>query len=70
MTEKLGPTGECPRGKVNPSDEGEIKIAVATHHSDKIVGIHFGKAVAWIGFDKASAKAFAKLIEQKADLLK
>lgn len=62
---KLGATGDFPRGKLNEGDEGALQIAV--YEQDKTIIIDFGKEVAWIGMDKATAKALANTILEKAD---
>jgi hypothetical protein len=57
MVEELGGTGEFPDGKIDPTDEGELKIALS--HAEGRVLVHFGKPVAWIGLDKSTAIALA-----------
>jgi hypothetical protein len=62
--EKLGATGEFPQGKLDPSDEGEIKIAIGA--TDGKVVINFGTQVTWIGFDPQQARQLAESIRQKS----
>jgi hypothetical protein len=58
--DKLGATGEFPQGKLTPYDQGEIKMAIGVEQN-KVV-IHFGKEVAWIGFDRKQAIELAGLL--------
>lgn len=58
----LGPTNHFPDGPLNPTDEGEIKIAVGVE--DGKVVIHFGKPVAWIGFNPQQARELAETIRK------
>lgn len=52
-----GPTGEFPQGKLNPTDEGELKMAIS--HDEKLVRIDFGKPTAWFAMPKSQALTFA-----------
>ncbi len=56
----IGATGEFPKGKIAPEDEGEIAFAVG--HKDGKVVIDFGKPVAWLGMDRHQAIALANTI--------
>ena len=62
---KLGGTGDFPRGKFNADDEGGLQIAV--YEKDKTVIVNFGKAIEWIGLDKATALALGNSIIEKAN---
>lgn len=61
---KLGATGEFPKGRLNSSDEGELKLDV-THDRGKVI-VHFGKPILWIGFTKEEAAVLADLIMKHA----
>lgn len=61
MTRLFGPTGEFPRGKLNPNDRGALTIGV-THDGEGNVIINFGTDVSWIGFPPDQATQFAKHI--------
>ncbi len=61
---ELGATGKAPQGFLNPTDEGELKLAIGIEQN-KVV-INFGKPVAWIGFDWKQALELAELIRKKA----
>lgn len=65
---QLGATGEYPEGKLNPDDEGELKMAVGTEGGRVVM--KFGKPVAWIGFTDAQAREIAALLCKHADSLK
>lgn len=56
----VGATGEFPQGKLDDSDEGELRLAVTTT-GGKVV-MDFGKQVVWIGFDGAQAVALGELL--------
>lgn len=61
-----GPTGEFPSGKIVDEDMGELRIAVAAFPEKGIVSIDFGKAISWLGLEKANAVHFAEGILKKA----
>jgi len=63
----LGATGEFPEGKLNPTDEGEIRMAIASE-GDKVI-IAFGKPTSWIGMGKQQALELAKSIIERAQIL-
>jgi hypothetical protein len=63
----LGATNNHPRGKLNESDEGELRLAV--FEKDGTVVIDFGKPTAWIGLDAETARSFANLIVKYANNL-
>ena len=64
---RLGPTGNFPRGRLTPCDEGEIRIAVGS--KDGTVVIDFGKPTAWVGFPPADARALAASLVKHADAI-
>lgn len=63
----LGKTNQFPRGKIHPTDEGEIKFAVGTQ-DDKVI-IHFGTPTAWLGMYREQAIELGKIIIEKAESL-
>lgn len=56
----FGSTGDFPRGKLTDDDEGELRLGVTVR--DKTLIIAFGKEVAWLGMDRATAESFANSI--------
>ena len=56
-SEKPGPTGLFPEGKLTEDDQGEIAMAVG--HKDGKVIIEFGTPVAWVGMNPIQAKQLA-----------
>jgi len=66
---KLGATGSYPYGKLNDSDEGELRMAVAADHRDSVVKVMFGKPIAWLGLPSDVARDLAKMLIDKADEL-
>lgn len=69
MDEKLGATGDFPRGKLNSDDEGGLRLAVAADPKSKTVIIEFGKPTAWLGLDVQTARTLAASLLAKADSL-
>jgi hypothetical protein len=61
----LGPTGDYPRGKLTPQDEGGLKIACGVEQGKVI--LHFGKAVVWLGLEPQDARALAASLLKQAD---
>lgn len=62
--QKIGATGQFPEGKLDESDEGEIRIAIG--RKDGKVVIDFGTPVKWIGFTPKLARQLAELIRQQS----
>jgi hypothetical protein len=65
----LGATGRRPFGNASDDDEGELQFAIAADHTQGIVRVEFGKAVAWIGLPSTQARELAKILTEKADEL-
>jgi hypothetical protein len=66
---KLGPTGHHPFGKLNKSDEGELRVALGLDRKNSVIRIEFGKPVGWVAVPAAGARHLAKLLVEKADEL-
>ena len=64
---KLGKTGDFPEGKLNPTDEGGLQIAIGIE--DGKVRIDFGTPTAWIAMSPDQAMTFAMSIINKAERL-
>lgn len=62
---KLGATGKFPLGKLNPEDEGELRMAVAADLINNRIVIEFGKPTQWLGLDIAGARQMIDLIHDK-----
>lgn len=60
----LGPTGRFPEGRLNASDEGEIRIAIASKGSKVI--LDFGKPVSWLSVNGHQAEEIGHAILQRA----
>lgn len=58
----VGATGEFPQGKLNDSDEGALKLAVAYDKLNGVVRVDFGKPVTWLGLPPPEARALALLL--------
>lgn len=66
MTDKIGPTGEFPLGKLNEHDEGELNMAIG--NEDGKVFVNFGTPVASLGMTPAEAVRIAEgLIKSARD---
>src|SRR5215472_4856871 len=61
----LGATNTFSRGKVNESDEGDLRLACFAREGT--VFIDFGKPTAWIGMDADMARQLATTILKHAD---
>ncbi len=68
--QNLGPTGEFPRGKINKTDEGELRIAIGSDLEKKVVIMDFGKPTAWLGFPPEVADNLADLLKQHAQRIR
>lgn len=55
--EFFGATGEHPKGKLTPDDEGEIRFAVGAENGKVI--LNFGTPIAWVGMEPEQAIALA-----------
>jgi hypothetical protein len=64
----LGPTGKFPQGKLNPHDEGELRLAVTEENGAVVV--RFGKEIAWIGLDADLALTVAASLVRHAMAIK
>lgn len=54
MSIQPGPTGQFPKGKVIPEDEGELAINFRIGiglNNDAVVVMEFGKEISWIGLE-------------------
>jgi hypothetical protein len=64
ISDKLGPTGKFPQGKLLAQDEGELTFAVG--EQDGNVSIHFGGQVTWLAMTPEQAVALAQVLIAKA----
>jgi len=60
----LGATGAYPDGKLNASDEGELRMAVSS--ANGLVRIDFGKPIEWFAMPANQAKELAALLMRHA----
>jgi hypothetical protein len=63
----LGATGEFPDGKIDPTDEGGLQIAIAADPVRGLVRLDFGKRIAWLALRQNEARALAASIAEKAE---
>ena len=64
--EKLGATGEHPKGKLREDDEGALKLAVGVDPNTLNVIIDFGTPVAWLGMTPDDATDLAAVLIKQA----
>ena len=64
LSEKLGPTGRFPGGKLTENDEGEIAFAVGVMKGEVVV--NFGGPVASLGMSPEEAEQLAILLIRRA----
>jgi hypothetical protein len=64
-----GATGDYPQGRLNADDQGGLRMAIAADPGNGIVRVDFGKPVAWVGLDKATALALADNLRRHANSL-
>jgi hypothetical protein len=62
----LGATGTFSQGKIDDTDEGDLKLGVAYDKLNGIVRIDFGKPVAWLGMPPEQAIQLGKLLLKNA----
>jgi hypothetical protein len=69
LSDKPGASGDYPKGKLRPDDEGGLVVAVG--ELDGNVHIDFGpKPIAWLAIDPDGALAFASAIIDRAMKIK
>lgn len=54
-----------PQGRIAPDDDGQLVIAIAADTKHKILKIHFGKPVEWIGLGKAEVNGLIELLQKR-----
>lgn len=64
-----GATGDHPQGRLNADDQGGLRMAIAADPLNSIVRVEFGKPVAWLGLDRATALALADNLRKHASAL-
>lgn len=62
-----GATGDFPQGKLNGDDQGGLRMAIGV--KDGVIVVDFGKPVAWLGLDKATALALSDNLRKHASSL-
>lgn len=62
----LGATSRHPSGSIHGSDEGEIRLGVASDDKSGKVMLNFGKPVTWIAFNPEEAIGVAQALIQHA----
>lgn len=63
---ELGSTGRHPSGSVHASDEGEIRMGVASDENTGKVMLNFGKPIVWLAFNPDEAIGLAQALIQHA----
>ena len=65
-----GATGNHPQGRLDKDDQGGLRMGIAADVRNGIVRVDFGKPVAWLGLDKATALGLADNLRKHAMSLK
>jgi hypothetical protein len=63
----VGASGDHPQGQHNSDDQGGLRMAIGVDNG--IVRVDFGKPVAWLGLDKATALALSDNLRRHAETL-
>ena len=63
---KIGATGDYPRGKARPDDEGGLTFAMRANPKNGCVEIDFGKSVAWLALEPDLAIGLARELMERA----
>ena len=69
-TNKAGPTGRFPKGKIHPDDEGELAIGLAIDEEKGVVVVEFGVPTDWFAMYPEEATSFADDLLNKANKLR
>lgn len=64
----FGATGQFPRGKHAPDDEGELRVGVT--HVGATIRVDFGKPVAWLAMSADEALLWASAMRRRALIVK
>ena len=66
-----GPTGKFPRGKIGPSDNGELAMIIGTDKEKGIVFVDFGTPVHWFALSALEVDGLCRMLQdQKKKLVK
>lgn len=63
----IGPTGQFPDGKIDPSDKGELIMSLRMEQ--RRVMVEFGAPVKWFALDTAQARRLALQLTTIADAI-
>lgn len=66
---ELGATGRFPQGKIDESDEGELRAAISTDTEKKLVRLDFGKRLSWLALPPDDARSLACELMERANAL-
>lgn len=67
MDEKLGPTGNFPKGKLE--DKGELAVGFTVDHEQRVIFQNFGTMLSWVALDSATARLVGRKLIDMADEL-
>lgn len=62
MSDQPGATGKFPDGKLDASDQGELKLKISS--DDSLVRLDFGTPIAWFALPKEQAAQLALVLLQ------
>lgn len=66
---KLGATGTFSEGKLDASDEGDLRLAVGADAPNGLVRVEFGKVVAWLALPPDDARRLAQSLISAAEAI-
>lgn len=64
-----GATGQFPRGKQRPDDEGELGVVCTADKAANLVRLDFGKPVAWLSVNPDECRGIALTLLRMASKL-
>ena len=65
--QKLGPTNQFPRGRLNPNDDGEIRMAIFPDEKSRVIIVEFGIELSWIGMPPQQAREMGESLIKHAN---
>jgi hypothetical protein len=68
-SDRPGPTGDYPHGKLSDDDEGGLSVAMShfiAPNGDRMVRLDFGKPITWVALPREQALNFAAFIVHHA----
>lgn len=61
----FGPTGEFPKGKIAPDDNGGLRFGITAIQEKNVIVFQFGKPVSWFALYPDDIKVLIKALTEK-----